>query len=53
MPANCWRSFVLTDRMKTLLIDETGGELHFTTEFLGFAAYCGNPRSDQVKALHR
>jgi transposase len=32
---------VLTDRMKTVLIDETGGELHFNTKFLQFAAYYG------------
>jgi transposase len=32
---------VLTDRMKTVLIDETGGELHFNTKFLGFAGYYG------------
>jgi len=32
---------VLTDRMKTVLIDETGGELHFNTKFLEFAAYYG------------
>jgi hypothetical protein len=32
---------VLTDRMKTVLIDETGGELHFNKKFLEFAAYYG------------
>jgi transposase len=32
---------VLTDRMKTVLIDETGGELRFNTKFLEFAAYYG------------
>jgi len=32
---------VLTDRMKTVLIDEAGGELHFNTKFLQFAAYYG------------
>jgi transposase len=32
---------VLTDRMKTVLIDETGGELHFNTKVLEFAAYYG------------
>ena len=32
---------VLTDRMKTVLIEETGGELHFNTKSLGFAAYYG------------
>jgi hypothetical protein len=30
---------VLTDRMKTVLIDETGGELHFNQKFPEFAAY--------------
>src|ERR1035441_260084 len=32
---------VLTDRMKTVLSDETAGELHFNTKFLQFAAYYG------------
>src|SRR6266487_6330792 len=32
---------VLTDRMKTVLIDQTGGELHFHKSFLEFAAYYG------------
>lgn len=32
---------VLTDRMKTVLLDETGGELHFQKKFLDFAAYYG------------
>jgi len=32
---------VLTDRMKTVLLDETGGELHFNQKFLKFAAYYG------------
>jgi transposase len=32
---------VLTDRMKTVLIDQTGGELHFNQKFLQFAAYYG------------
>ena len=32
---------VLTDRMKTVLLDQTGGELHFNTKFLQFAAYYG------------
>ncbi len=32
---------VLTDRMKTVLIDQTGGELHFNQRFLQFAAYYG------------
>jgi transposase len=32
---------ILTDRMKTVLIDEAGGELHFNTKFLQFAAYYG------------
>jgi len=32
---------VLTDRMKTVLLDETGGELHFHKKFLEFAAYYG------------
>src|SRR2546427_755532 len=32
---------VLTDRMKTVLIDQTGGELHFNKKFLEFAAYYG------------
>jgi hypothetical protein len=32
---------VLTDRMKTVLLDETGGELHFHNKFLEFAAYYG------------
>jgi transposase len=32
---------VLTDRMKTVLLDETGGELHFNKKFLEFAAYYG------------
>jgi transposase len=30
---------VLTDRMKTVLLDETGGELHYNKKFLEFAAY--------------
>src|SRR2546426_1925324 len=32
---------VLTDRMKTVLLDQTGGELHFNQKFLQFAAYYG------------
>src|SRR5258708_33728628 len=32
---------VLTDRMKTVLIDQNGGELHFNQKFLPFAAYSG------------
>src|ERR1035437_2442654 len=32
---------VLTDRMKTVLLDQTGGELHFHQKFLQFAAYYG------------
>jgi transposase len=32
---------VLTDRMKTVLLDEKGGELHFHKKFLDFAAYYG------------
>jgi len=32
---------VLTDRMKTVLLEETGGELHFHKKFLEFAAYYG------------
>jgi len=32
---------ILTDRMKTVLVDETGGELHFNKKFLEFAAYYG------------
>jgi transposase len=32
---------VLTDRMKTVLIDQSGGELHFNQKFLQFAAYYG------------
>lgn len=32
---------VLTDRMKTVLLDQTGGELHFNKKFLEFAAYYG------------
>jgi transposase len=32
---------VLTDRMKTVLLDEAGGELHFNKKFLEFAAYYG------------
>lgn len=32
---------VLTDRMKTVLLDEKGGELHFQKKFLDFAAYYG------------
>lgn len=32
---------VLTDRMKTVLLDQNGGELHFNQKFLQFAAYYG------------
>jgi transposase len=32
---------ILTDRMKTVLLDQTGGELHFNKKFLEFAAYYG------------
>jgi hypothetical protein len=32
---------VLTDRMKTVLLDQIGGELHFNQKFLQFAAYYG------------
>jgi transposase len=32
---------VLTDRMKTVLLDETDGQLRFNKKFLGFAAYYG------------
>ena len=32
---------VLTDRMKTVLLDQKGGELHFQKKFLDFAAYYG------------
>jgi transposase len=32
---------LLTDRMKTVLIDQKGGELHFNQKFLQFAAYYG------------
>jgi transposase len=32
---------VLTDRMKTVLLDQKGGELHFHQKFLQFAAYYG------------
>src|SRR3989441_4951252 len=32
---------VLTDRMKTVLLDQAGGELHFHKKFLEFAAYYG------------
>ncbi len=32
---------VLTDRMKTVLLDQTGGELHFHKKFLEFAADYG------------
>ena len=32
---------ILTDRMKTVLLDQTGGELHFNQKFLQFAAYYG------------
>jgi transposase len=32
---------VLTDRMKTVLLDQTGDELHFHKKFLEFAAYYG------------
>ncbi len=32
---------VLTDRMKTVLLDQNGGELHFNPKFLQFAAYYG------------
>jgi transposase len=32
---------VLTDRMKTVLLDQKGGELHFHQKFLHFAAYYG------------
>lgn len=32
---------VLTDRMKTVLLDQHGGELHFHKKFLDFAAYYG------------
>jgi transposase len=32
---------VLTDRMKTVLLDQKGGELHFHKKFLDFAAYYG------------
>jgi transposase len=32
---------VLTDRMKTVLLDEKGGECHFHKKFLDFAAYYG------------
>jgi transposase len=32
---------VLTDRMKTVLLDQKGGELHFNQKFLQFAAYYG------------
>ena len=32
---------ILTDRMKTVLIDETDGELHFNGKFLDFASYYG------------
>ena len=32
---------VLTDRMQTVLLDQTGGELHFNKKFLEFAAYYG------------
>jgi transposase len=32
---------VLTDRMKTVLLDETDAELHFNKKFLEFAAYYG------------
>jgi hypothetical protein len=32
---------VLTDRMKTVLLDQNGGESHFTRKFLQFAAYYG------------
>jgi transposase len=30
---------ILTDRMKTVLIEETAGELRFHKKFLEFAAY--------------
>jgi transposase len=49
---------VLTDRMKTVLIDETGGELHFNKKFLEFAAYYGfvprvcRPHRPQTKGLN-
>ena len=32
---------ILTDRMKTVLLDAKGGELHFNRKFLEFAAYYG------------
>ena len=32
---------VLTDRMKTVLLDQKGSELHFNQKFLQFAAYYG------------
>jgi len=32
---------ILTDRMKTVLLDQNGGELHFHKKFLDFAAYYG------------
>ena len=32
---------ILTDRMKTVLLDESGGELHYNKKFLDFAAYYG------------
>ena len=32
---------ILTDRMKTVLIDEADGELHFNGKFLDFASYYG------------
>lgn len=32
---------LLTDRMKTVLLDQKGGELHFNQKFLQFAAYYG------------
>ena len=32
---------ILTDRMKTVLLDQTGGELRFNPKFLGFAGYYG------------
>ena len=32
---------ILTDRMKTVLIDSHGGELHFQKKFLEFAGYYG------------
>jgi len=32
---------ILTDRMKTVLLDEQGGQLHFHKKFLDFSAYYG------------